>query len=118
MSSRRVLEQGDLPRAFTIETYADGTAWIVWADGRRRQRLCDYAALNDRRCRGKGDGRGDECGTLPGDPCRGQGNAMCLGAPGPGDDRDFQSMERTAVTVTVIGPARCRSCGMPVEGLP
>lgn len=85
MSTRRKITQADLPRDWTIETYDDGTAWIVWANGNRRQRLCDYAALVAQAC------RTEDCGTLPGDPCMGTTGRMCAGRPGDGDHRYFQS---------------------------
>lgn len=82
MSTRLVVKREQLPREFTIETYADGTAWIVWADGRQRHRLDEYARLVDERCRGKGDGRDGECGTFPGYQCNRIGNPHCVGRPG------------------------------------
>lgn len=87
MSTRLAIAAEDLPAVTLFETYADGTVWIVWDQGRRRARLREYAELHDQRCRGKGTGRGDECGTFPGERCQGQGNAMCVGRPGAVVDR-------------------------------
>lgn len=87
MSTRLVVTPAELPPVERFETYADGTVWIVWDAGRRRALLRDYVEVHAQRCRGRGTGRDDECGTLPGERCQGQGNVMCVGRPGLGVDR-------------------------------
>lgn len=94
MSSRISISEVGMPRDYLLETYKDGTVWITWADGRRRQLLRDYVELYDNRCRAKGEGPDGGCGTLRGDPCNGNGNVVCMGMPGDGSHSQFQSKEQ------------------------